>query len=118
MPSNTTTSPTTRSRSVLSMPCNHFPVNTYRDLNYWVTPLWAYGFSGFLQPVDNAPTWNVAKAGSANPVKFRLGGNLGLDVLKQGYPTAAAAACPGAGAPTDLVEQLLTAGGSSLTYDS
>jgi hypothetical protein len=41
--------------------CADFPVNTYRDTNYWVTPLWGYNFTGFFQPVDNAPTMNVAK---------------------------------------------------------
>ena len=45
--------------------CAAFPVNTYRDTNYWVTPLWDYNFSGFFQPVDRAPTLNVAKAGGA-----------------------------------------------------
>jgi hypothetical protein len=96
--------------------CNHFPVNTYRDLNYWVTPLWSYGFTGFFQPVDN-DKWNSAKAGSAIPVKFSLGGNLGLDVLKAGNPKATAISCPGAGAVVDAIEQTLTAGSSSLSYD-
>ena len=97
--------------------CNMFPTNTYRDLNYWVSPLWAYSFTGFFQPVDNG-LWNVAKAGSAIPVKFSLGGNLGLDILKAGYPTATFVPCPGASAATDAIEQTVTAGSSSLTYDT
>jgi streptogramin lyase len=32
-------------------------------------------FSGFFQPVDNPPTLNSTKAGSAVPVKFSLNGN-------------------------------------------
>ena len=31
-----------------------FPTDTFRDSNYWVTPLWAYRFTGFYQPVDTA----------------------------------------------------------------
>jgi hypothetical protein len=31
-------------------------------------------FSGFLSPVSSQPAVNVAKAGSAIPVKFSLGG--------------------------------------------
>jgi Domain of unknown function (DUF4082) len=61
--------------------CADFPVNTYQDTNYWVTPLWEYNFSGFFQPVNNMPTLNVAKAGSAIPVKFSLGGDQGLDIF-------------------------------------
>jgi hypothetical protein len=32
----------------------------------------AYGFEGFFSPVDNPPALNVAKAGSAIPLKFRV----------------------------------------------
>ena len=73
--------------------CAVFPVNTYRDTNYWVTPLWGYYFSGFFQPVDNAPMVNVVKAGSAIPVKFSLGGNRGLDIFRTGYPRATTLSC-------------------------
>jgi hypothetical protein len=73
--------------------CAVFPVNTYRDSNYWVTPLWGYNFSGFFQPVDNAPTLNVARAGSAIPVKFSLGGNQGLDIFQTGYPRVTTVSC-------------------------
>jgi hypothetical protein len=98
--------------------CGLFPTNSYRDLNYWVTPLWSYTFTGFFQPVDNAPLWNSAKAGSAIPVKFSLGGDLGLDVLKSGYPKVTPTTCPGANASIDAIEQTVTAGGSSLSYDA
>jgi hypothetical protein len=97
--------------------CPSFPVNTYRDTNYWVTPLWEYNFSGFFQPVDNAPTINVAKAGSAIPVKFSLGGNQGLDIFQPGYPRVTTVSC-NTGAPTDTIETTVTAGSSSLQYDS
>jgi hypothetical protein len=97
--------------------CATFPVNSYRDSNYWVTPLWDYNFSGFFQPVDNAPTLNVAKAGSAIPVKFSLGGDQGLDIFQPGYPKVATVSCS-TGAPTDAIETTVTAGSSSLQYDS
>ena len=97
--------------------CAVFPVNTYRDSNYWVTPLWEYNFSGFFQPVDNAPTMNVAKAGSAIPVKFSLGGNQGLDIFRTSYPRVTTVSCS-TNAPTDAIETTVTAGSSSLQYDS
>jgi len=96
--------------------CAVFPVNTYRDTNYWVTPLWQYNFSGFFQPVDNTPTLNIAKAGSAIPVKFSLGGDQGLSVFQPGYPQVTTVSCS-TSAPTDVIETTVTAGGSSLQYD-
>jgi len=42
-------------------------------------------FSGFFQPVDNLPTLNLVKAGSAIPVKFSLGGNKALSIFAAGY---------------------------------
>ena len=97
--------------------CAVFPVNTYRDTNYWVAPLWGYDFAGFFQPVDNAPTLNVAKAGSGIPVKFGLGGNQGLDVFQAGYPRVTTVSCS-ASAPEDVIETTVTAGGNSLQYDA
>jgi len=97
--------------------CAVFPVNTFRDSNYWVTPVWGYDFAGFFQPVDNAPTLNVAKAGSAIPVKFSLHGNQGLNILAPGYPRATTISCS-TSALTDAIETTVTAGGSSLQYDA
>jgi len=76
-----------------------------------------YDFDGFFAPVDNLPTTNVAKAGSAIPVKFSLGGDQGLDIIWPGYPKSHVIACA-SGADLDTVESTVTAGGSSLTYDS
>jgi hypothetical protein len=95
-----------------------FPTDTYQDSNYWVTPLWAYRFTGFYQPVDNGGVWNTVKAGSAIPVKFSLGGAQGLDVLNAGSPTATETACPGASASLDQVEETVAASQSGLTYDA
>jgi hypothetical protein len=74
-------------------------------------------WSGFLNPVNNPPTLNVAKAGTAIPVKFSLGGNRGLNFLMPLSPGSQTVACA-TGAPLDTVEQTVTAGSSSLQFDS
>jgi hypothetical protein len=75
-----------------------------------------YAWTGFFQPVDNPPTVNTVKAGSAVPVKFSLTGNQGLNIFQTGYPASAPYTCS-ATAPTDAIEQTVTAGASSLSYD-
>jgi hypothetical protein len=74
----------------------------------------SYPFSGFFAPVDDEAL-NVLKAGQAVPVKFSLGGDQGLDVLA-GSPTSGPVPCA-TSLPPDPVEQTVTAGASSLTYD-
>jgi hypothetical protein len=102
----------------VGQPCGFFPTSSYRDTNYWVTPLWiSYDFDGFYRPVENPPILNNAKAGSAIPVKFSLGGDRGLDIFDPGYPMAVAIACPGSSALTEQIDETVPAGGSSLTYD-
>jgi hypothetical protein len=76
----------------------------------------AYPWTGFFQPVDNPNVLNVVKAGSAIPVKFSLGGNYGLSILAAGYPVSAATPCT-ISSVSDDIEQTVTAGGSSLSYD-
>jgi len=83
-----------------------------KSVTYQVWP-----FTGFLNPVNNPPTLNVAKAGSAIPVKFSLGGNRGLNFLTAGSPASQKVTCD-TGAPLDTVEQTVTAGSSSLQFDS
>jgi hypothetical protein len=73
-------------------------------------------FTGFFQPVDNYPTINVAKAGSAIPVKFGLGANLGLGVLSPGSPSSRLVSCNAAD-PLDAIEQTVTSSTSGLQYD-
>jgi hypothetical protein len=85
-----------------------------------------YAWTGFFQPVDN-PTivagqitnfgWNKAKAGSAIPVKFDLGGNQGLDIFAAGYPKVTSVVCNTAATNGDLVEETVTANTSGLKYD-
>ena len=76
-----------------------------------------FDFRGFFRPVDNPPTLNVVKAGSGIPVKFSLSGDQGLDVVADGYPVSHGVDC-NTSAPLDTVEQTVTAGGSSLSYDA
>lgn len=75
-----------------------------------------FTFSGFFAPVDNLPTINLLKAGSAVPVKFSLGGDHGLGILAAGFPQAPAVPCT-PGSPTDSITEVVTAGNSRLSYD-
>ncbi|HLF74887.1 MAG TPA: PxKF domain-containing protein [Anaerolineales bacterium] len=75
-----------------------------------------FNFSGFFQPVDNLPTLNKVKAGAAVPVKFSLGGDQGLAVFAAGYPLSTRIDCDSSSSQ-DAIEQTVTAGGSSLSYD-
>jgi hypothetical protein len=75
-----------------------------------------YVFTGLFSPIDNIPSWNSVRAGSNVPVKFSLGGDMGLNVIAAGYPQSVQIPCntnPSAtvGVATE------TAGGSVLTYD-
>jgi Tol biopolymer transport system component len=76
-----------------------------------------HNFSGFLQPVDPMPTLNVVNAGGAVPVKFSLSGNKGLNIFAAGHPSSSQIACD-ANEPGDLIEETVSAGGSSLSYDA
>ncbi|GIH07542.1 hypothetical protein Rhe02_56090 [Rhizocola hellebori] len=81
-----------------------------------IPPLTQFTFTGFFSPVDNPPTVNAVKAGSAIPVKFSLGGNQGLDIFAAGSPYSQQIACD-SGAPVDDIEQTVNPGQATLTYD-
>jgi hypothetical protein len=74
-----------------------------------------YKWTGFFSPVDNPTVVNYAKAGSAVPVKFSLGGNMGLDIFASGYPRVMKFVC-GTGLIFDAIEETVTAGQSTLNY--
>src|SRR5439155_14949140 len=76
-----------------------------------------YNFSGFFQPVDNLPTFNVVKAGSGVPVRFSLGGYQGLNIFAANYPKSQVIPCDST-APFDGIEETVPAGSSSLSYDA
>jgi hypothetical protein len=74
-----------------------------------------YDFGGgFLDPVANPPTVNSVKAGATVPLKFSLGGDLGLDLFTPGFPQVHLVACTG-GATNDV--PTVAAGNSGLQYD-
>ena len=76
-----------------------------------------FTFTGFFRPVENLPVFNALKAGAAVPVKFSLAGNQGLTIFSAGYPKSQTIACD----PTAIVEgvdETITAGASSLSYDA
>lgn len=75
-----------------------------------------YRFDGFYAPVSNAPVVNRVKAGSAVPVKFSLGGDHGLDIFAAGSPSSKRVDCD-SGAAVDDLEQTVTPGSSTLSYD-
>jgi len=77
----------------------------------------SYAFTGFFSPVDNLPTLNLVSPGRAIPVKFSLAGDQGLAIFEAGYPKSQQIGCDST-ATLDGVEETLTAGGSSLSYDA
>jgi hypothetical protein len=76
-----------------------------------------FPFSGFFAPVNNLPTVNTVNAGRAIPVKFSLGGDRGLNIFAAAYPQVRQMNCDGS-ALQDPVEETMTAGSSSLSYDA
>jgi hypothetical protein len=76
-----------------------------------------FSFGGFQQPIDPFPTLNSMRGGGAVPVKFSLGGPQGLAIFATGYPKSQTTLCSST-TPEDGVEQVITAGNSSLSYDA
>lgn len=74
-------------------------------------------FGGFFPPIASAPSVNTAKAQSAIPVKFSLGGDYGLDVLVGGLPVSRRVDCE-THEPLDGFVPIETPGDSTLTYDA
>jgi hypothetical protein len=75
-----------------------------------------YPWSGFFEPTNNPQVLNRAKAGTAIPVRFSLGGNQPTPVLAAGSPEITAVSCPKWS--TDVIEQTVSASTSSLQYES
>lgn len=98
-----------------------FPTDTFRDTNYWVTPLWVpkYTLSGFYAPVDMGGTLNSVKGGSTVPLKFEVfdsaTGAEQSDVAVIGSFGVQPIACDSQ-AEIDAIE-VTTLGGTSLRYD-
>ena len=80
-----------------------------------------YNFSGFFNPVDNPGpgpklVFNLIKAGRGVAVKFSLSGNQGLNIFATGYPKSQQVDCYTT-ASLDNIEETITVGASSLSYD-
>jgi predicted extracellular nuclease len=72
-------------------------------------------FSGFFPPIDNPPAVNSAKAGSAVPVKFSLGGDKGMNIFVNGYPQSVQINCS-TGVPIGSSDPTANPGGSKMSY--
>ena len=96
------------------------------DIGSFEVAVSSYDFAGFFSPVDNPDVaTNKAKAGSSIPVKFSLGGDMGLGIFATGtdannntftYPTSSAMRCDSTDG-LDAIEETVTAGGGGLSYD-
>ncbi len=85
------------------------------NCSFTVTVL--YDFAGFFPPVANHPIVNVVNAGRAIPVKFSLSGYKGLNIFAPNSPSSGQVVCNSSD-PAVTLENTVTAGGSSLSYDS
>jgi CSLREA domain-containing protein len=94
-----------------------YPAEGSCDIGAYELQVAGYDFSGFFPPVDNPPALNGVKAGRAIPVKFSLNGDQGLDVFDAGFPASQPIPCDGLALVYD-VEETVTAGSSSLSYDA
>jgi Bacterial Ig-like domain (group 3) len=75
-----------------------------------------YNFTGFFDPVENPPTFNLVKSGRAVPIKFSLNGDRGMDIFAAGYPLSIEIECTSD--TVNNVENTLNDSTSSLSYDS
>ncbi|MGH2654370.1 MAG: PxKF domain-containing protein [Actinomycetota bacterium] len=109
--------PVTRQVRVVFTQTNNGTGDDVHALTFTLPASPSYTFTGFFSPVNNLPTVNAVNAGRAVPVKFSLGGDQGLDIFEAGYPKSQQIACDST-ASVDGIEETVTAGGSSLSYDS
>jgi hypothetical protein len=77
-----------------------------------------FAFTGFFDPVANAPVVNGVRAGVAVPVRFSLGGNRGLDIFAAEYPHVRWVECEANKPILAVWEETVTAADNSLTYDA
>ncbi|MGZ4665412.1 MAG: PxKF domain-containing protein [Frankiaceae bacterium] len=75
----------------------------------------SYALTAGLEPVNLPPVVNTTKAGNAVPVRFRLGGDRGLEVFTAGYPKTSVMTC--SGGPKDEIELTLRLTKSVLVYE-
>jgi hypothetical protein len=75
-----------------------------------------YSFAGFFPPIANLPALNIVQAGRGIPVKFSLSGDKGLGIFAPGSPSSGPIVCNSSD-PATVLEETVTAGSSSLSYD-
>jgi len=85
------------------------------NCSFTVTVL--FNFAGFFPPISNPPVVNVVNAGRAIPVKFSLSGYKGLNIFAPNSPSSGQVVCNSSD-PAVTLEDTVTAGGSSLSYDA
>jgi hypothetical protein len=81
----------------------------------------AFDFAGFLDPVQNPPAVNVARAGQAVPLKWQIRDGYGGHVRDVGVVAAlryAVVACDGGSSSGEAPEAAGTSGRSGLRYDT
>jgi len=77
-------------------------------------PTLRYAFEGFLSPVSKTQL-NQQFAGTIVPIRFRLGGDQGLNVIASGSPTTGVTACTVGATPT-ASQPAVSAVSPQLTY--
>lgn len=85
------------------------------QFSIWNVGKLSYTLKAGLEPVNLPPVVNTTKAGGAVPVRFKLGGNRGLDVFATGFPKSSVMTC--SGGSKDEVELTLPLAKSSLVYE-
>ncbi|HUF05712.1 MAG TPA: PxKF domain-containing protein [Aridibacter sp.] len=78
-------------------------------------PVPGFDFGGFQMPIDQFAL-NLAKGGSAVPVKFSLNGFHGFEIFAEGYPASVEIACDSV-EPNGDPSPVSMPGRSGLTYD-
>jgi hypothetical protein len=114
-PSTADPSPCVASRVALAGGDIQVTVNTLAASRWNFAVVTPYAFGGFRPPVNDNGVRNLAKAGSAIPVKFSLGGDRGMSIFGAGSPGSQRVTC-NTSSPIDEVEQTVNAGASSLSY--
>ena len=90
--------------------------SNYTTATKSVTLAVLYPWSGFFEPVNNPNVLNRAKAGTAIPVRFSLGGSRPAPILGPGSPEVSNLKCPSW--TSDVIEQTVAASASSLSYEA
>ena len=90
---------------------DHDPVVVGLDL----VPGIVAGFGGFLPPFANRDEAFRIQAGRTLPLRFSLGGDLGLDIFAVGFPASREVSCS-TGEAMETPQPILQPGESGLTY--